>query len=140
MSCTGYSVFIGFVEAFKKASSGCGYTYTVMKALHHVAEALNVGLQVVKTPRTSGPGERVADFLSKGKFKEAFNEAETFREAPSFIPKTLTYWLENPRESRILGQAIIEEMSSYTSVIRWGVEKIDEVNLLVKRGKRKLSD
>ena len=130
---------IGFVMATRKGNSTCKFTLTIIMALQHVTKALNTGLQVVKTPRTSGPGERVADHLSKGKFPEAFMEAESFQPATSFIPRTLVNWLEKPIETRLLGQAIIEEMSSYTEVLRWSMERTDNVMALVRRRKRKLS-
>ena len=131
---------VGFADSYNKGSSSCPYTYTVCKALHHVAEALNMGIQVRWTPRTSGPGERVADHLSKGKFKEAFTEAPSFATGPSYIPRTLLAWLENPSKSRLLGQAMVEEMSDYTRVLRHGIEEKEAVDALVVRGKRKFRD
>ena len=128
---------IGFVMATRKGNSTCKFTLTVIMALQHVTKALNTGLEVVKTPRTSGPGERVADHLSKGKFSEAFKEADSFQTGPSFIPRTLVNWLEEPIETRLLGQAIIDEMSAYTEVLRWGLERADNVKTLVRHSSRK---
>ena len=108
-------------------------------ALNNVAEGLNAGLEVVKTPRVSGPGEKVADHLSKGRFEDAFSEDPSFRAEPSFIPRTLISWLQKPVETRLLGQAILEEMSDYTEILRLSLESKEEVEKLVRRRKRKLS-
>ena len=82
----------------------------------------------------------MADNLSKGKFAEAFQEASNFSPSPSYIPRTLVAWLENPVKTRLLGQAMVEEMSDYTEVLRWGIEERVAVNALVVRGKRKSCD
>ena len=133
---------IGFVNAMRKGNSRCKFTLTIMMALYHVTMALNTGIEVVKTPRVSGPGERIADHLSKGKMKEAFREAASFQAEPSYIPRTLVRWLEHPQETRLLGQAIVKEMSGYTEVLQWNVEMVDDVEALVQHGskKRKLSE
>ena len=131
---------VGFAECFRKGSSSCPYTYSACKALYHIARALNAEILVRWTPRISGPGERVADNLSKGKFAEAFQEASNFSPSPSYIPRTLVAWLENPVKTRLLGQAMVEEMSDYTEVLRWGIEEQVAVNALVVRGKRKSCD
>ena len=134
---------IGFCDSYNKGSSNCPYTYTICKALFHVCEALNAEVIVRWTPRVSGPGETVADHLSKGKFKEAFavsfdeDTRANFTANPSYIPRTLISWLENPVKSRLLGQAIIEEMADYTQVLRRGVEIQAAVEGLVVKGKRK---
>ena len=47
---------------------------------------------------------------------------------------------ENPVKTRLLGQAMVEEMSDYTEVLRWGIEERVAVNALVVRGKRKSCD
>ena len=130
---------IGFVLATRKGNCRCKFTLTIIMALNHVAEGLNSGLEVVKTPRVSGPGEKVADHLSKGRFEDAFSEDPSFRAEPSFIPRTLISWLQKPVETRLLGQAILEEMSDYTEILRLSLESKEEVEKLVRRRKRKLS-
>ena len=49
---------------------------------------------------------------------------------------TLVSWLDYPIQSRVLGHAILHEMSGYTPVLRWGVEDKFAVSALVKRCKR----
>lgn len=135
---------IGFADSYKRGASSCPYTYTVCKALYHVSIALNMGILVRWTPRVSGPGEIVADHLSKGKFQQAFEvtfedgNRTNFARAPSHIPRTLIAWIENPVKTRLLGQAIIDEMASYTKVLRLGIEKQKDVECLVVKGKRNL--
>ena len=135
---------IGFADSYRRGASSCPYTYTVCKALYHVSMALNMGILVRWTPRVSGPGEIVADHLSKGKFQQAFevtfedSNGTNFAKAPSYIPRTLIAWLENPVKTRLLGQAIIDEMASYTQVLRLGIEKQEDVECLVVKGKRNL--
>ena len=53
------------------------------------------------------------------------------------IPRTLIRWLEHPEPSRLLGQAIAEEMSAHTEVLRWSLEKESEIRLITRSGKRK---
>ena len=98
---------------------------------------MDINLLVVKTPRVSGVGEEAADHLSKGKFKEAFALSDRFLTETAFIPRTLVAWLEHPKPSRVLGQAMLEEMSDYTDVLRRGWESVEEVSSLVRRSKRK---
>ena len=133
---------IGFADSYRRGASSCPYTYTVCKALYHVSLALNLGIQVRWTPRVSGPGEIVADHLSKGKFQQAFevtfedNTGTKFTKEMSYIPRTLAAWIRNPVKTRLLGQAIIEEMAGYTKVLRLGIEKQKDVDCLVVKGKR----
>ena len=122
---------MGFSDSYNKTYSSCPYTYTACKALFHLSEALNMRLQVRWTPRVSGKGEKIADHLSKGKFKEASEVSPGLSPSPSYIPRTLLSWIRNP--IRVLGQAIIEEMSDYTEVLRCGVERQSAVDGLVVR-------
>ena len=101
----------GLALAFRKAHSRDKFTYSVMLALKNVAKYLNVNLCVTWTPRCSSPGELVADQLSKAKFTEA---AETAGCPVNLckVPRTLLRWLEAPRVTRLLGQAILEELEA----------------------------
>ena len=72
--------------------------------------------------------------------REAFREAPNFAPEPSYIPRTLLAWLETPTKSRLLGQAMVVEMSDYTKVLCLGIEEREAVNTLVVRGKRKWQD
>ena len=127
----------GLVYCFRKGNSSCPYTMTIIKALDAVARALDITLILVKTPRVSGTGEFVADALSKGRIEEALSQSSRFNRGPSEIPRTLIRWLEHPEPSRLLGQAIAEEMSAHTEVLRWSLEKESEIRLITRSGKRK---
>ena len=139
---------IGFADSYRRGASSCPYTYTVCKALYHVSMALNMGILVRWTPRVSGPGKIVADHLSKGKFQEAFsvlfpdststlNNRTNFARETSYVPRTLIAWMENPIRTRLLGQAMVDEMSDYTEVLRRGIEKQQAVDCLVVKGRRR---
>ena len=63
--------------------------------------------------------------------------ADRVRTNPSYIPKTLVTWQEHPTASRVLGQAMLDEMSHYVEVLRWNLEEISEVQVVTRRGRRK---
>ena len=109
-----------------------GWLTVVFILLPNVAKALNITLIVVKTLRVSGAGEYVADALSKGKITDALSELPEHRDGPSEIPRTLVRWLEEPIPSRLLGQAIAEEMSRHTETLRWSLESPRELGLITR--------
>ena len=53
-----------------------------------------------------------------------------------FLSLTLQAWINNPRPSRVLGVAIVREMSRWTDVLTWEPEWEYEVNKLVVYPKR----
>ena len=108
----------GTVDISRKGySSVCPYSYTVIKAAHDVAFALNCQLQVTKIRRCSGKGAKLADKLSKGDFSTLKVEMPKKFDDPAFMPRTLIKWLMDPFPDMDLGKAIINEMSSYTDII-----------------------
>ena len=110
----------GFVFAYAKATSRCLYAHTLCKALHYVAASLNSTLIVEKTPRRSGKGEEVADELSKGNVSRALEQMDDPMPSRSGWPKVLRQWIKDPYPSRRLGEAIVDELATYTSVLEWG--------------------
>ena len=128
----------GYVAGQNKGSSSCEYLMTVIMATEAVARALDIQLRVCWSPRRSGTGENVADDLSKGDFASAREELPRFRLDPSEIPRSLVKWINHPRPSRLLGQAIIEEISQHSQVLRWNLERPEEVEDLKVTRKRKL--
>ena len=128
----------GFVTAHKKSYTPDPYLMTAVMAINNVARGLNINLDVQWSPRRSGVGEEIADDLSKGKILGLADRVGTeMRTNPSFIPKTLVTWLEHPTASRVLGQAMLDEMSHYVEVLRWNLEEISEVQVVTRRGRRK---
>ena len=128
---------IGAVFAYKKGYSTDVYSYTVAKALDVVARGLNCTLVVKKTPRRSSRGEQIADHLSKGEFdtaKELMGPGHQLR----FPPKTLVKYMDSPTVTRVLGSAILRELSDYLEVLTPEVEWDWEVENLTKRMKRKV--
>ena len=126
----------GFVTAFRKAYTPDVYLQTAVMALNNVARGLNIRLDVVWSPRRSGPGEEIADDLSKGNFSNLHGIAR-MKVGPSYIPRTLCVWLEHPTASRVLGQAMLDEISHYCEVLRWNLEEISEVSVITWSGKRR---
>ena len=107
---------IGVVWAFRKEHSRDLYCYTVMKALADVCRGMNIGLAVNKTPRCSGKSEIIADMLSKGKCKEAW---KMMNHVPVLLepPRTFYKFMQNPRPTRLLGKALLMEMSRKYEVL-----------------------
>ena len=62
-------------------------------------------------------GQIIADALSKGQWKEAWPVMPMKNDDPSFIPRTLLRWLEDPVPNLELGTDLLREMSRYTSVM-----------------------
>ena len=128
----------GFVTAYRKAYTPDPYLMTAVMAINNVARGLNINLDVQWSPRRSGVGEEIADDLSKGKLLGLADRVKTrMRTNPSYIPKTLVTWLEHPTASRVLGQAMLDEMSHYVEVLRWNLEEISEVQVVTRRGRRR---
>ena len=81
-----------------------------MRAINHVAVALNSRAYVEKIERCSTRGSVGADLLSKGdytKFRELFPEAE---DLPRPIPEAVKWWINNPRADDELGRKICLEL------------------------------
>ena len=56
----------GTCHAFRKGSSKCLYTWTVLKAMDDVASGTMSAVSIANPRRCSGVGENVADTLAKG--------------------------------------------------------------------------
>ena len=64
-----YAIFCdnsGTCHSFRKGSSKCLYTWTVLKALEDVASGTMSIVSVFKTRRGFGQGEIIADAIAKG--------------------------------------------------------------------------
>ena len=113
----------GFVFAMSSGSSTCLYVATISKALHDLAQGLDIALRVVKTGRMSGPGERAADALSKGDMQRALLDIGTVKEKmPRRVPKTIVEWVSDPVPDPQLGHRILEELRGQEENMEW--EKI----------------
>ena len=113
----------GFVFAMSSGSSTCLYVATISKALHDLAQGLDIALRVVKTGRMSGPGERAADALSKGDMQRALLDIGTVKEKmPRRAPKTIVEWVSDPVPDPQLGHRILEELRGQEENREW--EKI----------------
>ena len=111
---------IGFVYAFENGTSTCLYLHSVCKALDYVAKALNATLAVEKVYRRSGTGAVVADELSKGRVSMALNHLPDPMEFPSRVSRTISNWIMDPVPTRQLGERIVDELATFTSILEWG--------------------
>ena len=111
---------VGFVYAFDNGTSTCLYLHTVVKALDFVAKALNATVTVEKVLRRSGTGAIVADELSKGHITTALSHLSDPMSSRSRVSRSIFNWITDPVPTRNLGQLIVDELASFTSVLEWG--------------------
>jgi hypothetical protein len=119
--CRGQSVNVwvdnsGAVEVYRKGySRNCRLCTTIAKATATVAAGIGCRLEVIKITRCTGTGAKLADHLSKAKFKqfrETANAAEwELTTAPAAIPKSLLRWLARPSPYDGLGAEILRELA-----------------------------
>lgn len=102
---------LGLVLAWRKGSSRCLLTYSVILALKTLERAFNMKIVMKKVPRCSSPQTQVADALSKGLVKEMHDLFPHRRLTPPRFSSTLVSWLNNPFPTRTLGMAIVAELS-----------------------------
>ena len=115
----------GFVHAFAKGSSTCLYAATISKALFDLARGLDIRVDVAKTGRMSGPGERAADALSKGDLERAWEDIGNVREEKRRkIPKVIEEWVRDPVPDTELGKRILEELAGQKANLKW-----EEINI-----------
>jgi hypothetical protein len=121
---------IGAVEVFRKGySRNCRLCTTIAKAAATVAAAVGCRLEVLKITRCSATGPRMADQLSKARFREFREEAAKagwrLDTAPAAIPKALLRWLDRPGPYDGLGAEILREiggevpLAGYTETYQW---------------------
>ena len=98
------------VNAKKGRSLKCQLTDSLVRAINHIAVALNARAYVEKVERCSTREAKAADALSKSdfkKFKELCPDAESL---PRPIPKTVRYWIANPTPDNDLGRKVCLEL------------------------------
>ena len=123
----------GLYWAFRKASSKCLYVYTLSKAIYTVARSLDCNVRIEKIRRCSDIPSTVADSLSKGSIADALElMGDDVDYSMGFLSLTLQKWILDPKPSRVLGSAVVEEMSRQTAVLRWEPEWKYEIDKLVK--------
>ena len=123
---------LGFVLAFRKGSSRCLLTYTIVMALKKLEAAFHMKLIVAKVPRCSVPQAMVADMLSKGLLQQVWSLFPHRRSQPGSHSSSLLHWLSNPYPTRVLGSAIMEELGEKYNIVKPEFEWDDEVLPLVK--------
>ena len=111
----------GSVQMYSKGwATQCNLCNSVIRAIHLVAEALKCDFWVEKIKRCSSKESEAADALSKGhRQRFLINMPSAARIFPKKTPETLKKWIENPVPDRKLGERIVEEMGSYTDVLKY---------------------
>ena len=122
---------LGLFLAWRKGSSRCHLTYSILLALKALERALYMRLELVKIPQCSSPQSLVADMLSKGLIREVWHFFPHRRPEPGSHSSTLLKWLCNPFPTRILGAAIAKELSFKINIANCDFEWEDEVLPLV---------
>ncbi len=121
---------VGAVDVFRRGySRNCRLCTTIAKAAATVAAAIGCRLEVIKVTRCSATGPRLADHLSKAKFRAFREEAAaagwSVHTAPATIPKVLLRWLDRPGPYDGLGAEILKEiggqvpLAGYTAGYQW---------------------
>ena len=107
---TAFTDNIGFYYAWANKGSPDLLTYTVAKAVHDVAEGLEVDITVRKEKRCSNREAKAADALSKCDFPRAFENMTDRDREPLEIPRTILRWAEDPTPTATLGRVILREI------------------------------
>lgn len=90
-----------------------------------LARGLDIRVDVAKTGRMSGPGERAADALSKGDLERAWEDIGNVREEKRRkIPKVIEEWVRDPVPDTELGKRILEELAGQKANLKW-----EEINI-----------
>ena len=122
---------LGLVLVWRKGSSRCLLTYSILLALKALERALYMRLELVKIPHCSSPQASIADLLSKGFLREIWHLFPHRRKEPGSHSSTLLKWLCNPYPTRVLGVAIAKELSYKFNIANCDFEWDDEVLPLV---------
>ena len=106
----------GAYYSFRKGSSKCAYTWTVLKAMADVASGTMSLVSVTKTRRCSGFGETIADIIAKGSTDSLGSMGIS---SPSWLrpSRVLMDWIKRPFVTASLGHDLLIEMSSYMEVV-----------------------
>ena len=112
---------IGVFIAYSKASSSNLLVYSATKALHDVASALGVNLEISWQQRCSDRGSRAADHLSKRRTVLAAKEMGGL-DRMGYESSVLNSYIRNPAVERCLGLAIAQELGTFSETLVWDVE------------------
>ena len=114
-----YTIFCdnaGTCHSFRKGSSKCLYTWTVLKALGDVASGTMALVSIAKTRRCSGIGESVADAIAKGEITGLDRLGLIF---PTWMrpSRVLMDWIKKPVVTPQLGKHLLEECAHNMEVV-----------------------
>ena len=117
----GVALFIdnsGFVYAYTKGSSRCEFIYTLAKYVSDFCRCIGVQAKIFHTGRRTSVGERVADALSKGNFKEVQEEMPGAVDVSHRTSEVLRRWINDPRVDRALARRVLNEVASRVEVFQ----------------------
>ena len=128
-----YSDNAGLVGSFRKGSSHCMYTYSLLLAMRAVARSLNSRVIIKKVGRCSSTMSTIADLLSKGFLREA--EELMGDSVWGNFSSTFTHWMSDPFPTRGLGLAIVMELKRKMDIPVFETEWNEEVIPLIRHNK-----
>ena len=123
---------LAVLQAWNAGHSRDPLCYTVVKALDTVARALNIRLNIRHRLRCSDPGTTAADQLSRGRVKEILAAVDSPSSRVGWISRSLCAWLRDPFPTRLLGAAVVKELSTFCPVLDMELEWNEELNVLWK--------
>ena len=93
----------------------------IVKVTTTAAAAIGCTIHFKKITWCSNVGAKLADALSKARFHEFFDIADSNRwllcQEPLKVSATIKRWLLNPMPDDDLGKKLVEEMSKHTAII-----------------------
>jgi len=106
----------GTCHSFRKGSSRCLYSWTVLKVIDEMASGTMSMVSIVKTRRCSGFGETVADTLAKGEISGLDRLGIT---SPTWLrpSRVLMDWVKKPVVTHQLGKYLLNEISQHMEVV-----------------------
>ena len=106
----------GTCASFRKVSSKCLYSWTILKAIDDVASGTMSLVSITKTRRCSGIGEIIADTIAKGCIE---NLSTKFIPSPTWLrpSRVLCDWIKKPTVTSSLGHDLLPEISCVMDVV-----------------------
>ena len=102
--------------AHRKGQSKDEWIWRIAKMMEDFCLGVGVKLRLVHTGRRTTVGERVADALSKGDWKEVESEMPGAVDVSGRKSVLLDRWLNDPRVDRDLASRVLREVSTRVDV------------------------
>ena len=102
--------------AHRKGQSKDEWIWTIAKMMEDFCLGVGVKLRLFHTGRRTTVGERVADALSKGDWKEVEREMPGAVDVSGRKSVVLDRWLHDPRVDRDMASRVLREVSTRVDV------------------------